>query len=84
MFLCVACQQLQIDLSNFVIEENRSAITATPRDVMRITGSYYTGDSGHGRDDTSDFHGRNRNMRMSLISPNFSTIPTSWRFSTAC
>ena len=38
IFLCITCQQFQIDLSIIVIKEHGSAVVAALGDVMRIAG----------------------------------------------
>lgn len=48
MFLRVACQQLQIDLPVFVIEENICAVVAALCYVMRVAGGYDSSYSWHG------------------------------------
>jgi len=55
MLLSVACQQFQIYLPIFIIEENRGAVVAALGDVMRISGGDDTGDSWHGGDDNDGF-----------------------------
>jgi hypothetical protein len=47
ILLGIACQQFQIYLPVFIIEENRGAVVAALGDVMRISGGYDAGDSWH-------------------------------------
>ena len=48
VFLGIFQEKVQIGLTVFIIEENRGAIVAALRDVMRITGGYDAGDTWHG------------------------------------
>ena len=55
VILCIACQEFQIYLSIFIIEEYRGEVVAALSDVMRITGGYDAGDSRNGKNDADGF-----------------------------
>lgn len=48
ILLCIVRQKFEIGLPVFIVEEDRSAIIAALRNVMRIAGGYDARDSWHG------------------------------------